>query len=294
MPKKEISKYPIEWLLPVLIIVGMFTIYPVGYAIWTSLHRVLLLLPAKPFVGLKNYLDVLQSIYFREALLNTIIFTVFTAPATVIIALGVAKLLLTRFVGRSIIRPVVLLPWAIPGSVAGAIWLWILHPNWGLLNGFLLKLGLIDTYIPWLSDPTLAKFSVMVCHIWTQVPFATILLMAGLSIIPVEILEAAQVDGAGAFRRFIKITVPQIKVMLVITLIYECITGITLYDATYSLTGGGPGGATTLLSYFIWAEAFKMLNFGRGAALAVIIAALTLAFILLILKTIPTEIFAEE
>lgn len=294
MRTEKLSRYPIEWLFPVLILVIIFTVYPVAYAIYNSLHQILLVLPTTPFVGIKNYIDVLKALYFREAFLNTLIFTVITAPITVIISLGVARLLLTKFFGRAILRPVVLLPWAIPGSVAGILWLWILHGQWGLLNGFLLKFGIIKKYIPWLMDPLLAKFSVMVTHIWTQVPFASILLMAALSTIPKDIYEASEVDGAGSFRRLISITIPQIKAMLVIALIYECIMGITSYDAPYSLTAGGPGGATTLLSYYIWAEAFKMLNFGRGAALAVIIAVITFAFIMVILKAIPTDIIVKE
>jgi ABC-type sugar transport system permease subunit len=294
MRKETLSRYPIEWLFPVIILVIIFTVYPVGYAIWNSLHQILLVLPTTPFVGIKNYIDVLKALYFRESLLNTLIFTVITSPVTVMISLGIARLLLTKFFGRGILRPIVLLPWAIPGSVAGILWLWIFHGQWGVLNGILKKFGIIHTYIPWLTNSILAKFSVMVAHIWTQVPFATILLMAALSIIPKDIYEAAEVDGASSFRKLINITIPQIKGMLVISLIYECIMGITNYDTTYSLTAGGPGGATTLLSYYIWAESFKMLHFGRGAALAVIISVITFGFIFAILKAIPADIMVEE
>jgi ABC-type sugar transport system permease subunit len=294
MEKVRYSRYPIEWLFPVLILVIIFTVFPVGYAIWNSLHQILLVLPTTPFVGIKNYIEVLKSVYFKEAILNTLFFTITTAPATVIISLGIARLLLTKFFGRAILRPVVLLPWAIPGSVAGILWLWIFHGQWGLLNGFLLKLGIIKNYIPWLMDARLAKFSVSVTHVWTQVPFASILLMAALTTIPKEIYEASEVDGAGPLRRLIFITMPQIKGMIIITLIYECIMGLTSYDAVYSLTGGGPGGATTLLSYYIWAEAFKLLSFGRGAALGVIMAVITFALIMAILKAIPTDILVKE
>jgi len=294
MQEVKYSRYPIEWLFPVLILVFLFTAFPVGYAIWNSLHQILLVLPVTPFVGLKNYKEVLTSPYFKEALLNTLIFTVTTAPATVVISLGVARLLLTKFFGRAVLRPVVLLPWAIPGSVAGILWLWIFHGQWGLLNGFLLKFGIIENYIPWLDNSRLAKFSVSVAHIWTQVPFASILLMAALTTISQEVYDAAAVDGAGPLRRLFSITLPQIKVMLIITLIYECIMGLTTYDTVYSMTAGGPGGATTLLSYFIWAEAFKLLNFGTGAALGVIMALITFVLIMAILKAIPSDILVKE
>ncbi len=294
MARRDLSPYPIGWLFPVLILVAVFTVYPFGYAIWNSLFQILLILPVKPFVGIRNYVDVVSSIYFREALFNTLLFAAITAPITVVIALGVARLLLTKFVGRSIVRAVVLLPWAMPGAVSGIIWVWIFHGQWGILNAVLLRLGIISSYVLWLDQPILAKFSVMVAHIWTQIPFASILLMAALSIINREIYEAAEVDGAGPARRLFSITLPQIKGMMLIALIYESIMGLTSYDLTYSMTGGGPGGATTLLSYYIWAESFKMLQFGRGAALGVIMAVITLVLILMIMRVVPGELTVKE
>jgi ABC-type sugar transport system permease subunit len=115
-----------------------------------------------------------------------------------------------------------------------------------------------------------------------------------LSIINKELYEAAEVDGAGPVRRLFFVTIPQIKGMMAIALIYELIIGLTAYDLTYSMTGGGPGGATTLLAYYVWAESFKMLQFGRGAALGVIMALITLVLILLIMRAVPGELTVEE
>ena len=294
MYSRQMSRYPVAWLFPVLVFVVVFTVYPFAYAIYNSLFQILLVLPTTPFVGIKNYIDVVSSPYFLEALGNTLTFTLISAPITIIIALGVARLLLTRFVGRGVIRAVVLLPWAIPGSVSGILWLWIFHGQFGVLNMVLWKLGIIENYIPWLTEPNLARFAVIVAHVWTQIPFAGVLLMAALTTINKELYEAAEVDGAGPFRRLIHVTIPQIKGMLMVAFIYELIIGITTYDVVYSMTGGGPGGATTLLSYYIWAESFKMLHFGRGAALGVIMALLTLALIMAILKAIPNEIMVKE
>ncbi len=294
MYTRGFSRYPIEWLFPVLILVIIFTVFPFGYAIWNSLFQILLILPVKPFVGIQNYIDVVSSPYFWEALTNTLVFTGITAPITVIISLGVARLLLTKFVGRGVVRSVVLLPWAMPGVVSGTVWVWIFHGQWGVLNALLMRLGIIDTYIQWLNTPDLARFSVIVAHIWTQIPFASVLLMAALSTINKELYEAAEVDGAGPARRLFSITIPQIKAILLIALIYELIIGLTSYDLTYAMTRGGPGGATTMLSYYVWAESFKMLHFGRGAALGVIVALITLGLILAILRAVPGEITVEE
>jgi len=292
--KYELVRYPIHWLFPVLILVIIFTIYPFGYAIYTSLFRILVVLPTRPFVGLKNYAKVIASPYFWEALTNTLIFAVITAPITVVISLGVARLLLTRFTGRGVLRAVVLLPWAIPGAVAGVLWLWIFHGQYGVLNALLYRLGIIRTYIQFLKDPRLAKVCVMVAHIWTQIPFVSVLLMAALTTINKELYEAAEVDGAGAFRRLLSVTIPGIQGMMIVALIYELIIGITAYDLVYSLTGGGPVGATTLLSYYIWQESFTQLNFGNGSALGVLVALLTLVLITTILRVIPNEIMVRD
>jgi ABC-type sugar transport system permease subunit len=292
--KLELSRYPLQWLFPVLILVVVFTVYPFAYAIYNSFFQILLVLPTKPFVGFKNYANVVASPYFWESLGNTLTFAAITAPLTVLISLGVARLLLTRFVGRGVVRALVLLPWAIPGSVAGILWLWIFHGQFGVLNALLYKLGIIGSYIQFTKDPRLAKVCVMIAHIWTQIPFTSVLLMAALTTINKELYEAAEVDGAGAFRRLLSVTIPSVGGMMIISLIYELIIGITAYDVVYSLTGGGPGGATTLLSYYIWKESFTQLNFGTGSALGVLVALLTLVLITTILRVIPNQVMVRE
>jgi multiple sugar transport system permease protein len=291
---RDISRYPIQWLFPVLLIVITFTVFPFGYAIYNSLFQIILVLPTQPFVGLKNYAQVFTSVYFREALVNTLVFMAITAPIIVVVSLGVGRLLLTHFVGRGILRAVVLLPWAIPGAISGILWYWIFQEQWGILNTLLIKLHIIARGLEWLDNRILAKFSIMVAHVWMQIPFASVLLMAALTTINKELYEAAEVDGAGPFRRLLHVTLPQVAGMMGVAFIYELIMGLTTYDVTYSMTGGGPGGATTLLSYFIWAESFSQLNFGRGAALGVIVALITLGLIMLILKAIPSGMTLDE
>lgn len=287
-------RYPIEWVFPVLLLVVLFTAYPVAYTIWTSLHGVLLILPVTPFVGFDNYFNVIESPYFWESLRNTLWFTLISVPLIIVVGFAVARLLLARFVGRAVVRSVVILPWVLPGAVAGAVWMWIFHPSWGILNLILYEFGIIDSYIGWLTEPTLAKVSVIVAHVWMQFPFAGILLMAALLAIDRQLYEAAEIDGASAFQRFRHVTLPHIKPMVVILCVYESLIGLTTYDLTYGLTAGGPGTATTLISQHIWKESFQMLNFGNGAALAFIMMLLSLGFIFAILKAIPSDLFAKE
>ena len=272
----------------------LFTVYPVVYNLWTSVHRVLLILPDEPFVGIGNYLDVMQSYYFWEALHHTFWLAVLAAPLITLIGMGVARLLLTPFRGRVIVRSVVILPWILPGAIAGVVWLWVFHDTWGIINVILTQTGVIEDNILFMSNPWLARLAVLIGHTWMQFPFATILMMAAFGTIDPQLYEAAQIDGADNWDQFRFITFPQIKPMIVVLLAYESIQALTLYDLTYALTAGGPGTATTLISYHIYKESFMMLNFGNGAALGFLVVVLTIIFIQIILRAMPTDIFVEE
>ena len=291
--QQHYTRYPIEWVLPVLFIVLLLTVFPVAHTLWTSLHRVMVLLPGTPFVGLDNYAAVIDSSYFWVALRNTFRFTVFSAPLTVFIGFGVAKLLLANFHGRVLVRAVVILPWALPGAIAAVLWMWIFHPSWGILNLILFELGMIDRYIPWLTDPRLVKITVIVAHVWTQYPFAAILLMAALASIDPRLYEAAKLDGADAWQRLRFITFPQIKPFVVILLVFNVLVGVTSFDVTYALTGGGPGDATILLSFNIWRESFSSLNFGNGSAVAFIVVLISIGLLIGILKALPADLFGK-
>jgi ABC-type sugar transport system permease subunit len=282
------------WVLPALALVIVFTVYPVAHTLWTSLHQVMILLPAEPFVGLANYRAIVSGPFFATALLNSLWFTAVSAPLIVLLGLGVAHLLLASFKGRFLVRAVVILPWVLPGAISAVLWLWIFHPSWGILNLLLYQAGLIEGYIPWLTDPSLVRLAVVVAHVWTQFPFAAVLLMAALVAIEPEQYEAARIDGAGGWQRFAYVTLPQIKAMLVVLLVYSTLVAFTSYDLVYAMTGGGPGTATTLLSFQIWKESFSMYNFGTGAAVAFITVLISLGFILAIVKALPSDLFGED
>lgn len=280
-------------VLPALLLVALFTIYPLGHALWTSLHTSSPLLPPA-FVGLKNYSEVVGSEYFARALQVSIGFTVTTVVTTTLAALGAALVLHEAFPGGRLLRPMVLLPWAVPLAITGVMWQWIFNPQWGALNAILYSVGLIHQYIPWLGDPTLAFGSVVVAQTWSQLPLAVILLLGALQGIPREQYEAAAIDGAHVWKRFRYVTLPGVRTILVIVVLYEVLVGLNTYDITYTMTGGGPGTATTLISYFTWSESFKQLNFGHGAALGVMIALIALVFIVAILRAIPRGALSED
>ena len=277
---------------PALVLVALFTLYPFGQAIYESVRLTSPLFPPE-FVGLQNFRDVLGSDYFLGATRTTLLFALATVPLLVGFGLLTALLLNEPFRGNTVLRAGMLLPWAIPASAAGVIWQWVFLDSWGALNAGLYTLGVIDAYIEWLTTPNLARFAVVVVFLWTQLPLTAVLLLAALQAVPDDLYEAAALDGAGPFARFAAITLPALRPMLVIVALYGLLMAITNFDITYSLTHGGPGSATTMLTYFTWAESFKMLDFGRGAALALIIAAGSLVAIVALLKAMPRDAILE-
>jgi ABC-type sugar transport system permease subunit len=275
------------WMIaPAVLLVVAFTLYPYTYALWSSIRVTSPLLPPA-FAGLKNYKAVVTSIYFLRAVKRTLIFTFASVLITVLLGLLTASLLNRRFFGDVALKALVLLPWAIPISISGVVWRGFFNGGWGALNALLYMAGIIPKYIGWLTTPSLATLVVITVQVWTQFPFATVLILAAMQAIPEELYEAAAIDGAGLLQRFFYVTLPGIRAMLAIVVIFETLMGLTTFDLTYALTGGGPGTATTFISYFTWAESFKMLNFGNGAALAVILAVVSLVMIFAILQFIP-------
>jgi multiple sugar transport system permease protein len=280
------------WLviIPGLLLVGLFSVYPLVFALYVSTRRMLLTRPDQtPFIGLRNFTDVLGSDQVQIAALRTVQFTLLTLPGVVLLGLGAALLLNQRLRGIALLRWIILLPWAVPLVAAGVMWRLLVHGNFGALNGMLLQLGLIDSYIPFLSNPQLALVTVAVAQVWREFPLAAILVLAGLQTIPAELYEAAKVDGASALARFRHITLPLVRPSLLVVLVYETMTAVAVFDLVYVLTGGGPGNATTLFSWFAYAASFKFLNLGQGAALSLMMAVGLILLIVAYLRLLPIE-----
>lgn len=276
-----------------LIVVGLFTLYPYAYALWASFQNLSPILPLS-FAGVDNYVRVATSSYFAGSVRNTLIFTFASVPLILVLGVAVASLFTQRFWGDVLLKALILLPWAIPAAVSGVIWKSMFNDSWGPANAVPYVLGLIPKYINWLTTAPLAMSVVILAQVWTQFPMATVLVLASMQAIPQELYDAAAIDGAGIWKRFTTVTFPGIKAILVIVALYEILMGLTSFDLIYGLTGGGPGTATTVISYFGWSETFKMLSFGRGAALSVILALTSLVLIFAILRLLPKDAFLEE
>jgi multiple sugar transport system permease protein len=282
--------YPYVSITIPFLVIALFTIYPVLYAVRISFYQYILTKPkAHPFIGLKNFQEVITSYYFRTSLVNTAIYTLAAVVGVTIFGLIVAMLLNSKVKTASALKIIILLPWAIPAVVAGLMWKWMLNSDFGIVNGILYALGLIDKYIPFFANPTLAKISLVMAQIWKEGPLAAIFLLAGLQLIPNELYEAARIDGGTSWRIFRFVTLPLLRPIILIVVVYETITAILVFDLIYVLTGGGPGDSTSMISWFAYAEIFKNLNLGHGVALAIVIALITLVLIILYLRVIQSE-----
>lgn len=289
-PRRAPAFYPYLSVLPALLVVALFTIYPVLFSVQLATHRHVLTDPlSHPFVGWRNFTEALGSYYFRRSALTTLMFTG-TIVATVL-AFGVAVSHYLNRPGRlaALLRVAILLPWAIPVVMAGIIWKWIFNGNYGVLNGLLAGLGLIPSYISWFGNPTLAPLTLVVAHVWKWGPLAAIMCLATLQVIPRELYEAAHIDGGSGWAAFRHVTLPFLKPTLLILLILETVGGFVTFDLVYVMTGGGPGDATSLLAWFAYAEIFRFLDLGKGAALAFVIAAMTLGLALVYVRLLRSE-----
>jgi len=282
--------YPYLSILPVLLVVALFAIYPILHALRMSVYKYLLTKPNEhPFVGLGNFIEVITGYYFKNSIQITAVYTFFAVAGVILFGLGVAQLLNSKVKLAGPLKIVILLPWALPAVVSGLLWKWVLNADFGILNGLLMALGFIDSYIPFLATPNLAKASLIMAFIWKEGPLVAIFFLAGLQLIPIEYYESAKIDGGGAWTIFRMIKLPLLRPVLLIVLVYETMTAILTFDTIYVMTGGGPADATALISWFAYAEIFKSLNLGHGIALAIVIAAITLVLIVLYLRTLRSE-----
>jgi multiple sugar transport system permease protein len=253
-------------ILPTVIVVLAITAFPFFYSAWLSVNELNQFTKRWIFVGLDNYALTWQSGDLRDAFGRTLIFCVITVIGGTLLGLFIAIVLNERFRGRGVMRSLVLLPWSMSGVVVGYLWGWIFSGEYGTLNAVLNQVGLLHTYVPWLSLPNSALEIVAIVYIWQQAPLAALLFLAALQAIPQNLYNAAKVDGAGAIRRFWHITLPWLRPMGLLVIILATINAVLAFDLFFLLTGGGPGSSTTVLSWLGYAYAFHFFKFGQGAA----------------------------
>lgn len=266
-------------LLPAAVVIFGVVLFPLAATFIYSLQNMELISAEKgKFLGLLNYLRVLGSAWFWQALERTLYFTAVSLSVETVLGLAIALLLNTRFHGVGLLRVLVIVPWATPGIVTASIWKWIYNPEYGVLNAVLTQLHIMGQYRAWLSDPFLAMNMVILADIWKMTPFAVIFLLAALQFINKSLYEAATVDGAGVLSRFWHITLPYLLPTIAVVAVMRTMEKFKAFDVFYVLTRGGPANGTKVLVYEAYLRAFSNLQYSISSTVSYLIAVLVLAF----------------
>lgn len=273
---------------PALLLVLGFSVLPLLYILWLSLQD---LRPGElsgAFAGLDNYRFVLADPSVIGAIWNTLYFSALSVLISTVIGLAVA-LLLDSGTGAGWLVFAVVLPWAVPDIVNALMWQWIYNPTYGALDGLLVSLGLMHDYTAWLSTPVSAMHALIFAYSWKLVPFVVIILYPALASIPGELYESAQTDGAGEWQQFRYVVLPTVAPALAVAVLFGVVWSMRTFDIVYILTGGGPGEATTVLSYFVFNKAFADGDLGAASAVACILAVITFLLTALYIRVLPRQ-----
>lgn len=274
-------------LTPVLTYLFVISYYPIIETLWTSFHQgSVLSVQAEEFVGLENYREVLESSSFWNALTVTLIYTFGSVPVEMVIGLGLALLVNRGFRGKYIAQAAILFPWALPTIINARIWAWLFHGEYGVINDLLVRVGILEAPYPFLSDPQVALASMLFVTIWKTSSFVALILLAGLASIPDTLYEAAKIDGASKLRQFWYVTLPLLKPVILVALIFRTLPAFQAFGLPYGLTGGGPGEATTTLVLWAHSHTFTRLEFGEGAAAATIITLIAMVICIIYVTTL--------
>lgn len=280
--------FPLILIAPSAALLVAVLIYPLVAALADAFFESSLISSERSFVGLQNIRDVLAT-DFVPLLVRTLTFAV---PATVfpfLVGLVAALALNQRMRGRAVLRSLLLFPWVLPGVVVSFLWLWIFDANYGVLNGLLRSTGFVDENIGWLQSGPGAMTAVVVARTWASFPWMMVMLLAALQSFPADVYEAARMDGANSWQRFLHVTVPGLMPVATVVVLLELIWNFQQFDLLYVLTQGGPAGATTTFSLAVYETAFKGFDLGTAGALGVLWMFVLLPVVVLYLRGMEKE-----
>ncbi len=282
-------------LAPTMILLAAVVVAPLAITfLYTFQNKALLSVHNGDFVGWNNYAAILSSSWFWEALGRTLYFTVVSLVLEVVLGLLVALLLNHKFPGVAVLRALIILPWAIPTNVSTALWRWIYHPEYGVLNAALTQLGVIDHYQTWLSDPFLAMNMVIVADVWKMTPLAAIFFLASLQFINKALYEAAALDGLGALKRFWYITLPFLLPTMAVVVVMRTMEKFKAFDIFYVMTRGGPANGTMVLTYEAYLRGFTNLDYSTAATVAYVIGFIILGLTLVYMRVMKAQEGVQE
>ena len=238
------------------------------------------------FVGLQNFRSVIQSPVFLRALRNTFVFTLVSQVAVITLGNILARALMKTFRGKSVVRLLILMPWAAPISLATLGWLWIFDSTFSVINWMLKVTGWLGPgqWYYWLGDTTLGMIAIITIHVWRMLPFSTVILLAGLTSIPKEVHEAADIDGAGPFAKAFRVTLPMMLPIVTVAVLFGVVFTFTDMSVVYLLTRGGPYNSTHVLASLAYQDGVLGGDVGRGAAVAIFLVPVLVIMAILMLR----------
>jgi trehalose/maltose transport system permease protein len=285
------SQTRLAWwlLLPSLLVVALVALAPLLQTIYQSFTNERLA-SARPvtFVGLKNYADLIVDDAFRHSIWVTILFTILTVTFEFLLGMGVALVVNANFKGRGPMRAAMLVPWAIPTVVSTQIWRWMYNDIYGVFNDLLVqRLHLLNSNVAWIADPATSIPAIAAVDIWKTTPFMALLLLAGLQLIPSDIYEAADVDGASAIQAFFRLTLPLLRPAIVVALIFRTLDALRVFDAFYVMFGNRAD--TQTMSIYAQQNIVSFSDLGYGGAISVAIFLIIAIFVVMYVTIFKVE-----
>jgi multiple sugar transport system permease protein len=298
--------FALALIAPALLAIVVVVLFPLLYSLWLSFTDVNLLRTTGPalelfgvrvplfrFVGLQNYARIFGDPLYWSSLGRTLYFVGAFVLEAAMVGMGMALVLHERFHGRPLVRSLLLIPWSLSRVVVGLLWIGILDFEFGALNGLLARLGLIDGSIAFFKHGFSALNVLVSVYMWNQAPFATLLFLAGMQSISVDLYSAAEVDGAGYWQRFRYVTLPALRPIVFLVLVLATVNGFLMLDLIYVLTMGGPAHDTTTISWLGFQTTFAFFKFGPGTAILYTLTALCLLLTIAYQRLILTRFEPE-
>ncbi len=281
---QQTDKKTAWWMLAPLLLIVLGAIgYPLIRTLLLSFTNARLTGYSDPiqFVWLENYWQAITNSAFRESAGRTTYFVLVNIGLELLLGVLVALLLNQAFRGRAIVRALLIIPLALPTVVSAIMWRWIYNPEFGVLNALLTQLGLLGQYRSYLGEPDLAMNMIILADVWKNYPIVALVALSALQLIPKELFEAAAMDGASAWTRFWRITLPSIIPALTVVIVLRTIEAVKVFDIIFVMTKGGPASSTRTLSFEVYQEAFSSLKAGSGAAYSYLVVLISAVLIFL-------------
>jgi multiple sugar transport system permease protein len=265
------------YVAPAILVMAVVIGYPLVYTIYLSFFRDIPRTGDRVYDGISNYELILRSDRFWDVTKNTFVWTIFSTGFAFLLGLGAALMIHKEFIGRGIVRGLLLIPWVISYVAAAYVWRWLFHSDFGLINGVLVEWGITEKRFIFLDSTKWVMPSLIITNVWKEFPFVMIMVLAGLQTVPEQLLRAARIDGANSWNQFIHVTVPQLKNVIVITLLLLFVTNLNSFGLVWIMTGGGPANASNLWILEIYKIAFRDLRYGLASSFSVILFIFMLA-----------------